>query len=207
MWIRGYEGVEEPVVSGDVILEADLEDSSGICFLGGEGRQLRLFVNGEGRDVGRWFRYNQGSTTKGRLSYELSDLAAGSYTLILSAQDGVGNHSLDTLLLETLDADDISITETIVYPNPGSGTRCFSFRLSAAASVSVAIYTVSGRRIQSLSLFCDQGYNQIIWDGLDADGDAPASGSYIYRLLATTEGSSVFENQVDSMGVLAIVRE
>ena len=207
MWIRGYEGVEEPVVSGDVILEADLEDSSGICFLGGEGRQLRLFVNGESRDVGRWFSYNQGSTTKGRLSYELSDLAAGSYTLILSAQDGVGNHSLDTLLLETLDADEISITETIVYPNPGSGRRCFSFRLSAAASVSVTIYTVSGRRIQSLSLFCGQGYNQIIWDGLDADGDAPASGSYIYRLLATAEGSSVFENQVDSIGVLAIVRE
>jgi hypothetical protein len=207
MWIRGYEGVENPVVTGDVVLEAILEDSSGICFLGGEGRQLRLFVNGDGMDVGNFFSYNQGSTTTGRLVVELLDLAAGDYTLILHALDGVGNASTDTLTLETLDQDEIAITEALVYPNPGDGQRCFSFRLSSDASVSVGVYTVTGRRIRTLSSACEQGYNQIMWDGLDAEGDRPASGSYVYVIRATSEGSSVFDNETESTGILAIVRE
>ena len=207
MWIQGHKGVEEPVVTGEVVLEAELEDSSGICFLGGEGRQLRLFVNGDGMDVGRFFNYNQGSSTKGRLVVELQNLAAGEYTLILQALDGVGNASTDTLILQTLDQNEIAITEAIVFPNPGYGQRCFSFRLSTASSVSVSIYTVSGRRIRTLSSFCEQGYNQIIWDGHDTDGDELASGSYIYRIRATSVGSSVFDNETDSTGILAVVRE
>jgi len=207
MWIKGYEGVEDPLVTGEVVLEAELEDTSGICFLGGEGRQLRLFVNGDGMDVGRYFSYNQGSTTVGRLLVELTDLAAGEYTLILQALDGVGNPSSDTLMITTLDQNEIAITEALVYPNPGNGQRCFSFRLSTAASVSVSIYTVSGRRIRTLSASCEQGYNQIIWDGTDAEGDEPASGSYIYMIEASAEGSSVFGSRTDVQGILAVVRE
>ena len=205
MWARGYEGVEEPRVSGEVTLEASLSDSSGICFLGGEGQSITLFLDGQGIDVSESFSYNQGSSTSGALAVELEQLSDGWHMLILRAWDGVGNMSMDTLRLQSLENEDLAIQQAIVYPNPGSGQRCFSFRITADSYVRLSIYTVSGRRIRTLSSDCAQGYNQIMWDGRDSDGDFPASGSYIYRMEASAAGSSVFDNEAEHVGILAVV--
>lgn len=205
MWARGYRGVEEPRVSGEVTLEAELSDSSGICFLGGDGRSITLFLDGQGIDVSREFSYQQGSSTSGSLEAELEQLSDGWHTIILRCYDGVGNMSMDTLRLESLQGEDLAIQQALVYPNPGSGRRCFSFRVTADAFVRVSIYTVAGRRIRTLSADCSQGYNQIMWDGLDAEGDRPATGSYVYRIEAVAAGSSVFDTEAEEMGVLAVV--
>lgn len=207
MWMQGYEGIEHPVVSGEVVLCATLEDSSGICFLGGSGRQLTLFTDGQGADVGEWFSYDQGSTTRGGLEYPLGALQPGQHSLILWSFDGAGNSSRDTLMIESVASSGMSLSEALVYPNPGDGQRCFSFRISEDASVTLSIYSISGRCIRRIERPCSQGYNQIIWDGLDADGDRPASGAYIYSLEAVSMGSSVFENKAEHVDVLAIVRE
>jgi len=207
LWIDGYKGVENPVVSGDLQVEADLSDSSGICFLGGQGRALTLFVDGQGTDVGQWFGYDQGSTTSGHLSYAAGQLGEGLHTLILWSFDGVGNSSQDTLLVESGAPGGIGIAEALVYPNPCGGPRCFSFRVSQEASVTISIYTVTGRRIRRLDADCGQGYNQVLWDGLDADGDIPASGAYIYRIEAVASGPSGFDLRAVATGVVAQLKE
>ncbi len=205
MWARGYRGVEEPRVSGEVTVEAELSDSSGICFLGGDGQSITLFLDGQGIDVSDEFSYHQGSSVSGSLAAGLEQLSAGWHTVILRCYDGVGNMSMDTLRLESLQGEDLAIQQALVYPNPGSGSRCFSFRVTADAFVRITIYTVSGRRIRTLSSDCSQGYNQIMWDGLDAEGDSPATGSYVYRMEAVATGGSVFDTEAEEIGVLAVV--
>jgi hypothetical protein len=205
MWIEGYRGIEVPEISSDPVVVATLSDTSGICFLGGSGRQLTLFVDSDGRDVGDWFSYLPGSTTRGLLEYPAGSLPQGPHRLILWCFDGAGNSSRDTLDFVVRGQGELQVTEALVYPNPGTGSRCFSFRLSEDAFVTVSIHTVAGRCIRRLQAQCSQGYNQVMWDGLDADGDRPATGAYVWRVLAETF-SSTFETGADAVGVIAEVR-
>ena len=207
MWIRGYEGIVHPELTGDITLEAELSDSSGICLLGGSGKELNLFVDGNGNNVSSYFSYNRGSSVSGKLAYTLEALSEGEHTLILQSVDGLGNISMDTLNIRILEDSDLDITEALVYPNPGDGRRCFSFRISEDAQVTVSIFTVAGTRIEDLTQICSQGYNQILWDGLDHDGDAVASGPYIYKINAEALGTSVFSRTTEEFGILAVIRE
>lgn len=205
MWIQGHRGVDNPVVTGEAVLIADLADSSGICFLGGEGRKLRLFIDGEEHDLGPYFSYNTGSTTRGRATYTLPELSQGERLLILSAVDGVGNPSSDSLTVTASTAGETVFSQVLVYPNPGTGPRCFSFNLSGHAWVTVGIHTVTGREIARLSAQCHAGYNQIIWNGLDADGDPPATGAYIFHMRAEAPAGGGFIRKADYTGILAVV--
>ncbi|MBD3368848.1 hypothetical protein GF402_00605 [Candidatus Fermentibacteria bacterium] len=207
MWIRGYREIDRPRVTGELVLEAELEDESGICFLGGEGRQLTLFIDGTGVDVGPQFYYLSGSSTVGRLSYEVQQLSEGEHRFILRSLDGMGNMSLDTLEVFVLQKAGLSVDQALVYPNPGSGRRCFSFNLSGDAYVEVYLFTVTGRRLRTLSSHCSQGYNQIMWDGLDADGDPLASGTYVYSIAASSETASVLGSEARVTGIMAVVRD
>ena len=207
MWISGYKGVEHPSVTGNVTLEVEISDSSGICILGGPGKQLTLFLDGLGTDVSRWFNYRRGSTVSGTLSYSLGNPSAGEHDLILWSFDGIGNSSADTLNFTSLEDTELSITDILVYPNPGEGLRCFSFRVTESSRVTVSIFTVAGGMIEQLDAMCDQGYNQILWNGLDRDGDPPATGSYIFRIEAVASGYSIFDRIAEETGILAVVRE
>ena len=204
MWIRGQSGIEEPVITGEGVLEAELSDPSGITFLGGAGRSIQLFVESEEFDLSESFTYNTGSTTTGQLEYTVSGLASGRHLFILQAFDGAGNLSRDSLYVTSTDQNEVAIEQYIVYPNPGTGQRCFSFSVSSNAFVNVSIFTTAGRCITRFSKQCSQGYNQIMWNGLDADGDLPASGAYIYVLEAETEGG-LFNQTSSVTGVLATV--
>ncbi|MCK5785051.1 MAG: hypothetical protein KAH54_00685 [Candidatus Sabulitectum sp.] len=204
MWISGQNGIEEPTITGEGILEAELSDPSGITFLGGTGKSIQLFVDNEEFDVSESFTYNTGSTVTGQLAHAVSGLASGRHQFILRAMDGVGNISTDTLYVNSTDESEVAIEQYLVYPNPGSGQRCFSFSVSSNAFVTVSIFTTAGRSIARFSKQCSQGYSQILWDGLDADGDIPASGSYIYLIEAETEGGP-FRQTSSVTGVLATV--
>ena len=207
MWIRGYEGIEHPQLTGDITLEAELTDSSGICLLGGSGKELNLFVDGNGNNVSSYFTYNRGSSVTGKLVYTLQSMSTGEHTLILWSVDGLGNSSMDTLTISILEESDLNITEALVYPNPGNGRRCFSFRISEDAQITVSIFTVAGTRVEDLTRICTQGYNQILWNGLDHDGDTVASGPYIYKINAEALGTSVFSRTTEEFGILAVIRE
>ncbi len=207
MWIQGHRGVENPVVTGSAVFQADLADSSGICFLGGEGTRLRLFIDGSENDMGPYFSYNTGSTTRGRVSFDLPLLVQGQHLLILQATDGVGNPSSDSLTVTVAQPGETVFSQVIVYPNPGAGQRCFSFVLSGDAWVSVGIYTVAGREIARVSGQCSVGYNQLIWDGLDSDGDPPATGAYIFQLGADASAGGGFIRRAVHSGVFAVVNQ
>ena len=204
MWMSGQHGIDEPTVTGESLLKAELSDPSGITFLGGSSSSIQLFIDNEEFNLSEFFTYNTGSTETGVLEYTVADLAVGRHLFILQALDGAGNLSRDSMYVNSTSESEVAIDQHLVYPNPGNGRRCFSFTISTDAFVTISLFTTSGRLIAKFSQLCSQGYNQMLWNGLDGDGDIPASGSYIYVIEAETEGG-VFNQSSSVTGVFGTI--
>lgn len=203
-WIDGHRGEDNPVIHGNVVLRASASDSSGICTMGGgAGRSILMSLDSQGFDISRYFTYRPDSHTHGEIEYALPELAEGSHRIILVVWDGMGNSTRDTLDFATAGLSTELLASVFVYPNPGSGQRCFSFETATSGTAMITVYTVSGRAIWRRTASCYEGYNQVIWDGLDTDGDEPASGAYIFRIEYTGyEGTSSSVTDV-----LAVIRQ
>jgi flagellar hook assembly protein FlgD len=66
------------------------------------------------------------------------------------------------------------------------------------------VYTVSGRKIKTIDIPPDRlriGYNVIPWDGRDEDGDRLANGTYFFKVLVRSAGSSL-----EQIGRIAVLR-
>jgi hypothetical protein len=202
LWIDGYRGENVPSVSGNVVLRALLSDSSGICTMGGgAGRSILLSLDSQGFDVSRHFIYRPDSYTSGEFEYSLPELIEGDHRIILVAWDGMGNTARDTLDFKVVEANENLLSSVFVYPNPGEGQRCFNFEASTAGTAVITVYTVAGRIIWEKTFTCDEGYNQVLWSGLDMDFDEPGSGAYIYRIDFSTQ-DGVSDSVTDIMAVL-----
>ena len=81
------------------------------------------------------------------------------------------------------------------FPNPFSGSTRISYSLSKSSRVNLDIYTSTGARVSSLvSETQPAGEHEVVWNGLDAQGNSLSTGIYIFRLLVdgiTKAGSLV----------------
>ncbi len=69
------------------------------------------------------------------------------------------------------------------YPNPFNPTTTIRFQLNRAADIELAVYDLSGRLVRTLMRSPQRaGMHTLQWDGRDANGQAVASGVYLYRL-------------------------
>jgi len=64
----------------------------------------------------------------------------------------------------------------------------------------IKIYTTAGRLIKEINFNAVIGFNKIFWDGKDDDGDAPANGTYLYKIV--TEGESKSETGIQKLVIL-----
>ena len=197
-WIKGYQGTPVPRVSGEVVYCAALQDSSGINLLPYPGAQLALYINGEPSDVSEYFVYDQGSSMSGRLQVPLQSLPAGMHQLRLRAADGLLNISWSEMEIEVLGSGAPFLEQVWIYPNPSSTIAGFHWQQSGPGPVDITLFTVTGRRLaQFRNLQGEPGYNQFIWNLIDADGDPVASGAYVY---------TVSSGDHTVTGVLAVTR-
>ena len=68
-------------------------------------------------------------------------------------------------------------------PNPASGAVTLRFALPSAATVSLAIYDVAGRRVRMIALGKrPEGKHALAWDLRDEAGSVAGSGIYFARL-------------------------
>jgi hypothetical protein len=68
----------------------------------------------------------------------------------------------------------------------GCGGSIFQYELSAAArKVELLLMTVAGRRVASIDLPRQAGFNVYCWNGRDSQAHVTAQGVYFYRLRAT----------------------
>ncbi|MBN1543662.1 T9SS type A sorting domain-containing protein [candidate division KSB1 bacterium] len=69
------------------------------------------------------------------------------------------------------------------FPNPFNPTTTISYTLEQAAPTTVKIYDIQGRLIRALvDDLQAAGTHQVQWDGLDRNGQAVPSGTYLCRI-------------------------
>jgi flagellar hook assembly protein FlgD len=73
------------------------------------------------------------------------------------------------------------------YPNPFNPTTTFTYSLPEASHVTIHVYDVTGRLVQTLvDGQKDAGRYDVKWDGQNSAGSLVASGLYLYRIEAST---------------------
>lgn len=206
LWIDGYRNTPAPEVSGQVLVRAELSDSSGINLLGNPGRQLALYLDGTPQDVSEYFEYRRGSSTTGGLTVGLGVLEPGGHTLELRAADGLLNMSMEEMEFSVTRDNDFAIFDVFPYPNPCVDGTSMNWTQTAPGTVEISIYTVAGRRVARFgNIQGDAGYNQCWWDCRDADGDEVSNGAYIFVISAASSAVSGGTSEVT--GVIAVLRQ
>jgi len=104
----------------------------------------------------------------------------------------------------------ISLSERLVnYPNPFNHTTTIKYLLPGNGFVTIRIFDMVGRLKKILvQEFQSQGEQQIVWDGVDAEGVECSAGSYIYELHvipSQTIGYGSF-NEYKLRNVMVIIR-
>jgi hypothetical protein len=148
------------------------------------------------------------------------DLSANdsTHTLVVEVRDARGNAALGSphqVHFRVQSA--MQMEATYPYPNPMHSFTHFAFRLRGADAemideMALRIYTVSGRLVRQFDLIDDPesldagtlkiGWNKLLWDGRDSDGDRVATGVYLYRVFARSEDGALETGGVEKVAVI-----
>jgi hypothetical protein len=113
------------------------------------------------------------------------ELRQGENKLKIEFRDDLGETYTSEYSL--LVSDEMFVKDLYNFPNPMKNETSFIFNIAGEdnpGNCRIRIFTSAGRLIREITHNANVGYNQIIWDGRDADGDALANGVYLYKLVA-----------------------
>ena len=118
-----------------------------------------------------------------------ANVPSGSYTYNISAiyYDEYESVLTDDFVLEVVDAGEVLPAGGAILhgnvPNPFNPTTAISFTIDNQGYVELAIYNVKGEKVRTLvneNLNADT--HSVIWNGMDDNGRATASGVYFYKM-------------------------
>lgn len=120
------------------------------------------------------------------------ELEYGEHDLEVSIKDAAGNHTAEQVIFTV--SDELKLIDYGNYPNPFKDRTVFIYELTQRVdNFKIKIYTTSGRLIKILeeptifSTGLDMnggGYHEILWNGLDENGNFVANGVYFYKMIA-----------------------
>jgi hypothetical protein len=119
----------------------------------------------------------------------LHPLAPGKYQIAAYSHDASGNVA-DTIYQTFTVTAENGLERVMNYPNPFKMETDFTYvlRNSGKADVKIVIYTVAGHKIRTLKpASTHAGMNALHWDGRDEEGNLLANGTYLYRVVLTSE--------------------
>lgn len=112
--------------------------------------------------------------------------------LILAGANGVG---IECQSNSNFDLNVGLPTETSLeknYPNPFNPSTSIPFQMKEAGFVSLKVYDMSGSLVKTLAAdFRDAGSYEVIWNGLNNDGQQVASGQYILQMSAPSYSNTL----------------
>lgn len=136
------------------------------------------------------------------LKWKETALKQGEHSLDVFAKDSSGNYfgaSVRRTVFYTYTDNDLAYVYN--YPNPFSGQTHFTFEIRGEhepQEIAIRIFTIAGRLIKELKLPSGNfsiGFNKILWDGKDQDGDPIANGLYLYKVLAKYDDKTITTTQ------------
>lgn len=176
-----------------VVVNGQLPDN----FRSGDTSRVKVYVNGS------YLNYALSEKSNSRLSdnrqkVDLSGLQANDRSLVFRPELRQGENQLKVEYTDELGAEQTSEISLIVsdemfvkdlynFPNPMRNETNFLFNLTGAEDpgmCKVRIFTTAGRLIAEIPVEAVVGFNQVSWNGTDADGDLVANGVYLYKLVA-----------------------
>jgi hypothetical protein len=189
-------------------LIVDLTDSSGINTSGsGIGHRIEAWINESQQSVDVTDSYTSAMDDfrRGSVLSQLNDLPAGRNTLRIRAWDSFNNSAVAETYFEVSTDDRLTVSQVMNYPNPFSSGTEFTFRqnTSGALQVTVKVYTLAGRVIQTIEgMYPGEPFMRIPWDGRDRDGDILANGVYLYKLVVRSADGRFGSETLGKLSVL-----
>uniref|UniRef100_A0A7C4TD42 T9SS type A sorting domain-containing protein n=1 Tax=candidate division WOR-3 bacterium TaxID=2052148 RepID=A0A7C4TD42_UNCW3 len=182
-------------VDKDFILTGVVSDESGINLLNSreDARGFFFYIGKDNItnriDLRNYFTYHKNSWTSGEFQLPVS-LENREDSITVCVSDNRFNQSIKKVVLHTELYNRISIENILVYPNPIRDEReiLFTFYLTHSGQVQIKVFTIAGRLIKTIpARFCNAGYNQIPWNGLDEYGNRLANGVYLVQVVAESD--------------------
>ena len=126
--------------------------------------------------------------------YEEDALKPGTYDMVVTARDLIGNLSKSRFTLEVTDWDELKFDHVLNFPNPmrmGKETRFYCHSNYTAqeyygndVQLTIKIYTLGGRLLRVIR----DARNGERWDGRDERGTLLPPDVYLYRFIGEDYG-------------------
>ncbi len=197
------------LVTENPMLYLDFEDSSGVNTSGsGIGHRIEAWLNNSTQsiDLTEHYASKLDDYRQGTVQYKLEGLQQGRNTILVRAWDSYNNSSVAETFFEVAASNRLAVSDVFNYPNPFARETEFTFRHNRTdpIDITVKVYTVAGRAIQTLETQSSgETYVRIPWDGRDRDGDLLANGVYLYKLIVKTADGSL---GTEALGKMSIIR-
>ncbi len=117
-------------------------------------------------------------------------LGDGDHTITIEGHDIAGNKAdnLGSRTISFIVQGQQQLLNVVNFPNPFDNETYFTFNYTGSQppeEASIKIFTVAGRLIRSMKRYGSDlriGFNRIVWDGRDNEGDETSNGVYFYIL-------------------------
>lgn len=173
-------------------LFAMVSDPGGINAAGmAIGHDMVCWVDGD-RDnpfiLNNYFTYDQGTFSRGAVTYLLQNLSEGYHTVTLKAWDNFNNSSEKAIGFTVSAKDGLIVRNPVNFPNPFTNSTGITFehnRPGEELEITIEIFNLQGDLIRVLrSSEVSSGYrlSPVTWDGSDLNGRRVAKGIYPYRV-------------------------
>ena len=185
-------GNQEHFIPGDPVdaaplIQATLTDERGIDYI---TRPIQLALGRFGEfepiDETEYKLTQHPGSTQLILTYNSPKLEPREYELRLTASDLDGNMAESEITFHV--HSKLQLVEPLNYPNPFTrGTTVTCELTKPAKSLTVKIYTLTGRLIRQLKAEAPAGFIQLKWDGKDEDGNEVANGVYFGKIIVKSD--------------------
>lgn len=184
---RGQSVFEEgDFIPPRAVLQARINDDSGINVTGETGHEIELEIDGTIFKVTPFFINNTGDYRQGSIEFSLPTLEPGSHMIRLKAWDSFNNSSRVSVQVQVRKGAESLLADVLFHPNPMLEEGHFTYTLPAGAeSVDIQVFSLAGRLVDELSGTTLSGYNQVAWN----PAQKLANGIYLYRITATLSGA------------------